>query len=86
MRGARQEPPHRHRATQLLQDLATQRGLLGFPGLDLAARKLPLAPALGVTVPPGHQDATVPADDRRDHPHLLHRMSTAISSPALESR
>jgi hypothetical protein len=77
---------HRDGAVELLADLPHQGLGLPLAGLDLAAGELPLPAALGVAVTPGDEDAAVPADDRRDHPHPSHCRSTAISSPALESR
>jgi hypothetical protein len=83
---SRDEPTHRHVAAQLLEDLPPERALLALARLDLAAGEFPLPAALGMAVSPGDEDATSPADDRRDHLHLPHRRSTATSSPTLESR
>ena len=82
---AREQPAHRHRAVELLADLANQGLGLSLAGLDLAPGELPLAATLGVAVAPRDEDAAVPAEDRRDHPHPLHFRSTAMSSPALDS-
>ncbi len=81
-----QERTDLHLAVELLANLPDQGFGLRLARLDLPAGKLPLPAAVGMGVALRDQDAPVPAEDRRDHADLLQFRSTAISSPALESR
>src|SRR5881296_281430 len=53
--------------SKLFPDLTLERGLQGFPGFHLSARKLPQAGQVNMIEPLCDEDLPAAADDRRHH-------------------